>query len=76
MNIACALRWGVTSVGITPLGVAHPIWETFQVRDICQWTALSQGRKDEETRLVAFITPFVKNLEQTSFGMYFYVREL
>ena len=25
MNIACALRWGVASVGITLLGVAHPI---------------------------------------------------
>ena len=25
VNIACALRWGVASVGITLLGVAHPI---------------------------------------------------
>ena len=25
VNIACALRWGVTSVGITLLGVTHPI---------------------------------------------------
>ena len=27
MNIACTLRLGVASVGITLLGVAHPIWE-------------------------------------------------
>ena len=28
MNIVCALRWGVASVGIfSLLGVAHPIWE-------------------------------------------------
>ena len=27
VNIACALKWGVTSVGITLLGVAHPIRE-------------------------------------------------
>ena len=27
VNIACALRWGVASVGITLLGVAHPIWD-------------------------------------------------
>ena len=27
MNIACALRWGVASVGITLLGVARPIRE-------------------------------------------------
>ena len=39
-------------------------------------TALFRCRKGEESRLVAFITPFVKILEQTSFGMYFYVREL
>ena len=25
VNIACALKWGVASVGITLLGVAHPI---------------------------------------------------
>ena len=27
VNIACALRWGVASVGITLLGVAQPIQE-------------------------------------------------
>ena len=27
VNIACALRWGVAFVGITLLGVAHPIRE-------------------------------------------------
>ena len=26
VNIACALRWGVGTVGITLLGMAHPIW--------------------------------------------------
>ena len=25
VNIACALGWGVASIGITLLGVAHPI---------------------------------------------------
>ena len=25
VNIACALRWGVVSVGFTLLGVVHPI---------------------------------------------------
>ena len=25
--ITCALRWGVAFVGITLLGVAHPIWD-------------------------------------------------
>ena len=27
VNIACALRWGVASIGITLLGVAQPIQE-------------------------------------------------
>ena len=27
VNIACAIRWGVASVGITLLGVTHPIRE-------------------------------------------------
>ena len=25
VNIACALWWGIASIGITVLGVAHPI---------------------------------------------------
>ena len=27
VNIACVLRWGVASVGIILLSVAHPIWD-------------------------------------------------
>ena len=27
VSIACALKWGVTSVKITLLGMVHPIWE-------------------------------------------------
>ena len=27
VNIACALRWGVASIGITLLGLAYPIRE-------------------------------------------------
>ena len=27
VNIACALKWGVVSIGITLLGVAHSIWD-------------------------------------------------
>ena len=60
MNIACALRWGVASVGMTLLGMAHPIWDTtFQVRDTHWWTTLIRGYKGEESRLVAFIILFV-----------------
>ena len=60
VNIAVALRWGVASLGITLLGVAHLIWEkTFQVRDMRQWTILIQGCKGEESQRVAFIITFV-----------------
>ena len=27
VNIGCALRWRVASVGITLLSMAHPIWD-------------------------------------------------
>ena len=27
VNIACALRWEVASIGITLLSMAHPIWD-------------------------------------------------
>ena len=27
MTIACALGWGVAFIGISLLGVAHPLWE-------------------------------------------------
>ena len=28
LNIACTLRWGVASIGITVLDMAHPIWDS------------------------------------------------
>ena len=58
VNIACVLRWRVASVGITLLGVAHPIWENIS------------GAGMRWCRLVAFTFYFVKFLEQTSSGMY------
>ena len=50
--------------------------KTFQVWDIRRWVALILDHKGEESRLVAFIILIVKFLEQTSFGMYIYVKEL
>ena len=40
------------------------------------WASLIQDLKDEESQLVTFIILFVEILEQTSFGMYLYVKEL
>ena len=50
--------------------------KTFQVRDIHRWATLIRDRKGEESQLVPFIILFLKFLEQTSFGMYLYVKEL
>ena len=54
VNIACALRWGVASVGI----ILYWAWltlhgKTFQVQGVHRWTALSQGRNCEESWFVA-----------------------
>ena len=35
VSTACALRWGVASIGITLLGVAHPIWDNIFKCGIC-----------------------------------------
>ena len=64
--ITCALRWGVTFLGISLLGVAHPIWETFQVHDRHRWTTLIQGHNCEESRIVALIIILYNILEQIS----------
>ena len=43
VNIACALRWGVASIGITLLGVAHPIQEKHFRCGTCVGGRLSSG---------------------------------
>ena len=75
MSIACALRWGVASVEITLLGMARPIREKHFKCGIYASGRLSFD-KGEESRLLAFIIPFVKFLDQTSSSMYLYVKEL
>ena len=71
MNIACALRWGVSLVG----GILYWVWLTlyetkFQVKGIHLWTVLSRGRDCEEGQHVALINHFVKCLHQSSSSMY------
>ena len=43
MNIVCALRWGVAFVGITLLGVAHPIQEKHYWCGTCAGGWFSSG---------------------------------
>ena len=61
MTIACALRWGVASVG----NIFYWAWltlyrKTFQVQCIHLWTMLTRGRNCEEDQHVALINLFVK----------------
>ena len=70
VNIACALRWGVASVGITLLGMAHLIWDNISSAGHTPVGGSHPRSKDEESWLVPFIFYFVKFLEQTSSGMY------
>ena len=75
MNIACALRWGVAFVGITLLGVAHPNWGKYFRCGLYSGGLLSSRAarvKKSDMWLLLFI--FVKFLDQTSYGMYFYVK--
>ena len=53
VNIACALRWGVASVGITLLGVTHLICDNILGREMRRWVVLIWSRESEGSRLVA-----------------------
>ena len=61
MTIACALRWGVASVG----NILYWAWltlygKTFQAQGVHRWTTLFRGRNCEEEQHVAMINLFVK----------------
>ena len=61
MTIACALRWGVASVGVYSIGHCSPHRGTpFQVQGVCRETTLTRGRHCEEIRVVALVLTFVK----------------
>ena len=53
MTIACALRWEVAYVGITLLGVTHPIRDNISGAGMLRLAALIRGRESEESRFVA-----------------------
>ena len=54
MNIACALKCGIASVGIFSTGRGSPYkGKTFHMLDIRRWATLIWGRKGEESRIVA-----------------------
>ena len=61
MTIACALKWGVATVG----NILYWEWltlygKTFQVQGIHRWTTLIRGRNCKACQLVVLINLFVK----------------
>ena len=77
MIIACALRWGVASVGVYSTGHCSPRRETpFQVQGVCRETTLTRGRHCEESQIVALVLTFVKYIITNYFDICFCVKSL
>ena len=56
MTIACALRWGVASVGFYSTRRSSPFMgPPFQVQGVHRCTALTRGRSYEESQVVVCI---------------------
>ena len=60
VNIACAFRGIITSVGVSRLGVAHPLWENISSAGYTSVDDSHSGREVEDSRLGAGIVLFVK----------------
>ena len=77
MTIACALRWGVASVGVYSTGHCSPRRGTaFQVHGVCRETVLTRGRHCEESRVVALVLTFVKYIRTNYFDICFCVKSI
>ena len=77
MTIACALRWGVASIGVYFTGHCSPHHGTpFQVQGVCRETALTRGRHCEESRVVALVLTFVKYIRKNCFDICFCVKSI
>ena len=77
MAIACALRWGVSSVGVYSTGHCSPRRGTpFQVQGVCRETTLTRGHHCEESRVVALVLTFVKYIRTNCFDICFCVKSI
>ena len=75
MTIACALRWGVASVGVYSIGNCLRRRGTpFQVQGVCRETTLTQGHHCEESRVVVLVLTFVKYIRINCFYICFCVK--
>ena len=77
MTISCALRWGVTSIGVYSTGHCSSRRGTpFQVQGVCRETALTRGRHCEESRVMALVLTFVKYIRTNCFDICFCVKSI
>ena len=77
MTIACALRWGVASVGVCSIGHCSPRRGTpFQVQGVCREMTLTRGHHCEESRVVALVLTFVKYIRTNCFYICFCVKSI
>ena len=77
MIIACALKWGVASVGVYSTGYCSPHCGTpVQVQGVCSETTLTQDRHCEESRVVALVLTFVKYIRTKCFDICFCVKSI
>ena len=77
VNIACALRWGVASVGIFSTRLGSPyMGKYFGCKKYTSGWCSCEAAIVKKVRLW-LVKSFCKPYEQTSFGLYFsYAREL
>ena len=77
MTIACALRWGVASIGVYSTGHFSLRRGTpFQVQGVCRETTLTRGRHYEESQVVALVLTFVKYIRTNCFDICFCVKSV
>ena len=77
MTIACALRWGVASVGFYSIRHCSPRCGTpFQVQGVCRETALTRGCHCEESQVVTLVISFVKYIRTNCFDICFCVKSI
>ena len=77
VNIACAIRWRVISVGIILYWVLITLYgKNISGAGQARWAVLIQSYESEESRHVAFMILFVKSIEQTSLTCIFGLKEL
>ena len=76
-TIACAVRWGVASIGVYSIGHFSPRRGTpFQVQGVCKETTLTQDRHCKKSRVMVLVFTFVKYIRINCFDICFFVKSI